>query len=359
MKGDGSMKVRRTLAAVVVLGFAVAGCDYIVPPVQVGTPPPAIVKGGWQGFVTAVADVNGSLHVELAIQNNNSDWAAIDVARSTASITDKAGKSTTCDKVFVGTSVFQKPGYSETGWFLPPGFVMKGYTGGTKAKPVTQLESVDCAGVAKAAGLKLTVKYTYVMGPYNYYRQSDLINDEINLDLDNVTTDVTFPRANDKAKAFKVGEPMVGLNDFHVTLTAVARSDEGFTFAWHADNPNYIHIGTPPVIGDDGILYGFYESPHLSTPPLIPAADDAGNRGTADWTTKIAVPKTVMGCYILVPLESNQNKYFIDQLIDITGQSEVGSTLPPAAGSGSPGAPAASKAPAASSEPAASASAAS
>jgi hypothetical protein len=352
MKGDCSMRTRKTLAAVIVLGLAVAGCDYIVPPIEVSTPAPEIVKGGWQGFVTNVADAGGSLHVDLAIQNNNNDWAAMDVARSKASVTDKAGKTTTCDKVLVGTSVFQNPGYSETGWFLPPGFVMKGYTGGSKANPVTQLESVDCAGVSKSDGMKLKIDYTYVMGPYNYYRQSALIGDSMTVDLDKLTTDISYPRANDLTKAFKLGDEMVAINKCNFSLTGVARSDDGFTFAWHADNgtiyPAYVHIGSPPVIGSDGILYGFYESPHLSTPPLIPAVNDAGDRGAADWTTKVSVPKDVMGFYILVPLESNQNKYCIDQLIDITDQSEVGSTLPPAAGSASPGAPGASSAPAAS-----------
>jgi hypothetical protein len=358
------MKMRTTLAAVIALGLAVAGCDYIVPPVEFSTPTPQLVIGGWQGYALKVADVNGSLHVELAIQNNNNDWGAMDVARSKATVKDKAGKETTCDKVFVGTSVFQKPGYSETGWFLPPGFVMKGYTGGSKANPVTQLESVDCAGVSKSDGMKLTVSYTYILGPYNYYRQSDFLSDTMTVDLDNVVTDLKYPRATDTTKAYKMGETMVAINKCNFSLTAVARSDEGFTFAWHADNgtiyPAYVHIGDPPVIGDDGILYGFFESPHLSSPPLIPSVDDAGNRGEADWTTTANVPNDVMGFYILVPLESNQNKYFIYQLIDITDQSTVGTTLPPAAsGSAAPGAPGASSAPAGSSAPVASASAAS
>lgn len=37
----------------------------------------------------------------------------------------------------------------------------------------------------------------------------------------------------------------------------------------------YVHIGDPPVIGEDGILYGFYETPDIVSVPVAPAGDKA------------------------------------------------------------------------------------
>ncbi len=62
------------------------------------------------------------------------------------------------------------------------------------------------------------------------------------------------------------------------------------------------------------MIYGFYESPHLADTPITPA------KGVADWTTKVAVPKDVTGLYILVMVESKQQKSFVNHAIDITDQ---------------------------------------
>ena len=101
--------------------------------------------------MTGVSEANGALHVDLSIRNDTGDWSAMNVAASTAQVTDGSGKTSSCATAFVGTSVF----VNDSGWFLPPGFVMKGYTAGSPASPVTQLNYVECAGVAKAAGEKL------------------------------------------------------------------------------------------------------------------------------------------------------------------------------------------------------------
>jgi hypothetical protein len=87
-------------------------------------------------------------------------------------------------------------------------------------------------------------------------------------------------------------------------------------FAWDSTNPTnypaYVHIGQPPVIGSDGVLYGFYESPHLVDAPITPS------KGDATWTTTVAVPKDLSGSYLLVPVETQQQKYFVDHVLDIT-----------------------------------------
>jgi hypothetical protein len=73
-----------------------------------------------------------------------------------------------------------------------------------------------------------------------------------------------------------------------------------------------VHIGNPPVIGDDGILYGFYESPDLASVPITPAGDKA------EWTTEATVPQDVKGLYIMLSVESKNQRYFINYAVDIT-----------------------------------------
>jgi hypothetical protein len=314
MKGAYGMSLRTTLAGLAILGLSVTGCDYIVPPYEIGSPTPVIVSQGWAGKVTGVSEKSGSLHVDLAIVNNTGDWSAMDVGVSAATLTDSSGKSTSCSTVFVGTSVF----VNNAGWFLPPGFAMKGYTGGTAAKPVTQPLFVECSGVAKGSGQKLAISYTYITGPFNYYKPNFKYNATMSLDLSTVVTDMKFPIATTDP-TLVLNQPSAkidGINQCIVQLTAAKRTATGFEFSWETTNPTetpnlQLHIGKPPVLGADGILYGLYQSPHLLDPPAAPA------KGTATWTTTVAVPADVSGFYLLVPVETQQNKYFVDHVIDI------------------------------------------
>jgi len=204
------------------------------------------------------------------------------------------------------------------GWYLPPGFVMRGYTGGSMAKPATQPLSVECAGVTKAPGETLTVNYSYIVGPFNYYVPSQIKTGTLQLGLDTVITDPKYPVAQqgETLKVEKPGETIGAINGATVTLTDVKRTDTGFDFAWESTNPTnypvYVHIGQPPVIGTDGILYGFYRSPHLASAPITPS------KGDAAWTTTVAAPSDVSGFYILLPVETQQQKYFVDHVLDIT-----------------------------------------
>lgn len=59
-------------------------------------------------------------------------------------------------------------------------------------------------------------------------------------------------------------------------------------------------------------MYGFYESPHLADTPITPAGGD----GTC--TTTVSAPKDVPGFYILLPVEAQQEKYFVDHVLGIT-----------------------------------------
>jgi hypothetical protein len=315
MKGDCRMSVRKTLAAVIVLGLAVTGCDYIVPPISEETPTQAIKSEGWSAIVTNVADANGALRVDLSLRNDTGDWSAMDIGASKAKVSTSDGKSTDCGKVFVGTSVFS----DKAGQYLAPGFTMKGYTGGTKASPVAQLLYVECAGVAKAAGEKLSIDYAFITGPFNYYVPSKPFKATFVLELDRVVTDTKYPVATDIPNLIEKSDTVVNaINKCTVQLTDIKRTDTGFEFSWATTNPSeyqaYIHIGTPPVIGADGIIYGMYESPHLATTPITPAG------GKAAWTTKVSVPKDLTGFYILLPVETKQQKYFVDHALDITAK---------------------------------------
>jgi hypothetical protein len=76
--------------------------------------------------------------------------------------------------------------------------------------------------------------------------------------------------------------------------------------------PTYVHIGNLPVIGADGIFYGFYETPDIVSVPITPAG------GTAEWATDVAVPKDVKGFCIMLGVESKKQRLFVNYAIDVT-----------------------------------------
>jgi len=57
----------------------------------------------------------------------------------------------------------------------------------------------------------------------------------------------------------------------------VKGTNSGSVFDWQSANPSkypaYVHISTPPVIGTDVTLYGFYQGPHLADAPSTRAGD--------------------------------------------------------------------------------------
>ena len=69
------------------------------------------------------------------------------------------------------------------------------------------------------------------------------------------------------------------------------------------------------MIGSDGILYGYYESPDLAERP----GDEAG--GEADWTTKVGVPKEVSGLLMLLSVELEEARLFVNYALDLSGES--------------------------------------
>jgi hypothetical protein len=227
-----------------------------------------------------------------------------------AVLTAGNGKTTNCDTVFVGTG----------GHRLAPGFQMRGYTAGTQAKPTTQLIYVECQATEAAPGSKLSIDYSYVTGEYNYYDQDATRADaKLEIDLDQVAVDLKYPIASSIEDVIQKSDAEItALNDCVLTLTGVTRGDQSLQFKWQNTNPGeyptYVHIGIPPVIGEDGILYGSYESPDIASVPITPAGDKA------EWTTEVAVPKEVKGLYILLSVESGKQRLFVSYAIDITSQ---------------------------------------
>jgi len=297
-------------ARAVTLGcaFALAGCGYIVTPKDDATPTPAIAAGEWSAVASKVEEVSGALHVDLSIRNDTGDWSTMGLDNGgSVKLVASNGDTTDCATAFVGTG----------GTNLAPGFMMRGYTGGTKAAPVTQSLFVECAGAALAAGSKLAVDYSYTTGDFNYYRPTAPRNASVLVDLDAPTADISYPGTlPSDMVATKVGEPIAAINKNTLTLSGVVRTGDTMEFTWDTQNPTsypaYVHIGTPPVIGSDGVLYGFYESPNLADVPLTPA------KGSTEWQTKVTVPAAVTGLYVLPAVESKEQKNFSSHVIDVT-----------------------------------------
>ena len=326
-----------TRAIAVGCALAVAGCGYVVIPEAAATPTPAIAVGQWSAMATAVQAVDGGLQADVALRNDTGAWSAFEIADTGAvTLVDASGGRTPCGTAFVGTG----------GQSLAPGLIIRGYTAGTKSKPVTQLLSVTCEGAAMAAGSGLEVAYSYTAGDFNYYRPVPPRTATLRVDLDTLVQP-TYPGTPAEGLVVaKIGEPIEAINDNTLTLTAVERTAEGFEFSWHTENPTkypvYVHIGIPPVVGSDGIIYGRYISPHRADTPITPAG------GFADWTTSVDVPADVQGLFVMPAVETEQQKNFRSHAIDLSstattpgspGPSAVAPTTGPSAvvTPGSPG----------------------
>jgi hypothetical protein len=306
------MGIKKALIPVLVcaLALCVCACDYIVLPEEEDGP--LTGSEGWGAVATNVGKSDaGDLHIDITIQNNTGVWSAMQaVADKPAVLTTSDGKTTNCDTVFVSTG----------GHRLAPGFQMRGFTAGTKAEPETQLICVECKGAEADPGSKLSIDYSYVTGQYNYYEpEANKADGKLEIDLDQVATDLTYPIASPiEGLIQKPSAEITALNKCVLTLTGVERTNTGLRFAWQTSNPGeyptYVHIGTPPVIGEDGIIYGLYETPDLTSVPITPAG------GATEWTTEVAAPKDAKGFYILLSVESGKARLYANYAVDITDQ---------------------------------------
>jgi hypothetical protein len=271
--------------------------------------PTSTASQGWSGVVTRVGKSEaGDLHIDLAIRNDTQNWSVMQADEGKPAIlTTSDGQRTNCDTVFVGTG----------GTSLAPGFQMRGYTAGTKKEPQTQLLYVECKGAAASSGSNLSINYSYIIGDYDLHIPAVPVKGTITLELDNIAKDVKYPVATPMADLIvKAGDKIDAINNSFLTLTDVKRTETGLELHWQNENPtdypNYVHIGIPPVIGADGIIYGVYEDPSIAEATI------ALPKGKAEWTTTVVVPKDATGLYVLVSVETRQSKYFVSHVIDIT-----------------------------------------
>ena len=195
---------------------------------------------------------------------------------------------------------------------------MRGFVSGTKAEPVVETIRVECPGVTGVTpGAKLALDTTFWTGDFDYYDEDATRTERtIEVDLDKVAADLTYPVAIPVDGLIQpASTPITAINDVVLTLADAVRTDDGLEMTWKTTNPgeypSFVHIGQPPVIGADGILYGRYESPDIAEAPLTPPG------GEETWTTTVAVPPEVKGLIVPLSVES-QARHFVHYAIDLT-----------------------------------------
>ncbi len=299
---------RKYLALILVGSLLLYACAYIVLPEEVEQMR-SRASGNWTAVATGVGKSDaGNLHIDITIRNETGDWSAMHAVEDKPAVLTTGSGSTNCDTVFVGTG----------GHRLAPGFQMRGYTGGTKAEPQIQPLYVECPYAEVTPGSKLAMDIVYYTGELNYFDQeANKVEAKLEIDLSQVTTDLVYPVAQSVEGLILPSDAEIpAINDNVLTLVNAERTDEGLQFTWRNYNPTKyplrVHIGTPPVIGEDGIIYGVFEIMDLVSPPITPAGE------SMDWTTAVAVPQDVTGFYILLSVESRQQRLYVNYAIDIS-----------------------------------------
>lgn len=296
------------LLAYAIVSFA---CIYIVLPEGVEAPKAAQEgheQKAWYGYVTNVSQTAaGDLRIDITIRNDTGEWSTMRAVEGKPAILTGGGKSTNCETVFVGTG----------GHRFAPGFQMRGYTAGKKSAPETQLLYVECKGAQAESGAKLVVEYVSFQGELDDYKPEEKkTTGTLELSLDDVAASLTYPIAEPvDGLILESGSSITGLSDNVVTLLGVQRGASGFQFTWQNFNPTKFplktHIGIPPVIGTDGIIYGLYETIDLADVPLTPP------NSNVEWTTEVAVPQDVDGFYILLSVESKKPRTYLNYALEI------------------------------------------
>jgi hypothetical protein len=291
-------------------------CAYIVLPEGLEKLPEGTnaENAGWTGIVTNMSETDAKgLHIDITIRNDTGDWStmrAVDGKPAVLTISD--GKTTMCDTVFIGTG----------GHRLAPGFQMRGYTIEENDQPKIQLLYVECEEAVAAPGSKLVIDYVSFDGELDYYvevEETNKVEGKLELNLDEIITDLSYPIASSIDGLIQdPGVEITALSENVISLLDIQRTDSGFQFTWQNFNPSKFalktHIGIPPVIGDDGIIYGVYETLDMPEVPLTPAEE------SVTWTTEVAIPEDVSGLYILLSVESKKPRTYLNYAIDITGK---------------------------------------
>lgn len=302
--------MKRTLRISVVflvLAIMTLGCRYIVVPEDLIAE--KVESELWGAVITNVTQTDGGdLHIDITIQNKTGEWSSMRAVDGKPAILANGGNSQECDVVYLGTG----------GYRLAPGFQMRGYTTGTKFEPQTQMIYVECKGAKAEPGATLSIDYIFFNGDLDYYHQEDNKTEgTLLLSLDEIAADLSYPVYEPiDGLAIPPGTEIPAISENVVKLMGAQRTDEGFEFTWENFNPTEFalktHIGTPPVIGEAGILYGVFQIMDLASVPLTPSNEKV------EWTTAINAPADEKGFYILLSVESKQMRMYVNHLIDIT-----------------------------------------
>jgi len=192
---------------------------------------------------------------------------------------------------------------------------------GKPAEPEIQLIYVEYEGIEEITpGSRLSMDVSYVTGELNYFYQDvGEVNQKLEIDLDQVAGDLTYPITEPIEGLIKEPDSQIeAINDNTITLANVSRTDAGLEFTWRNFNPSEyplkVHIGEPPVIGEDGIIYGIYKIMDMVSAPVTPS------EGEAEWTTAITVPQDVKGFYILLSVESKKQRLYVNYTLDIINE---------------------------------------
>ncbi len=276
------------------------------------TPLPTSVKD-WSlipiNITESPADDGGIiLHVDLAARNDSGEWSSIAAAApkdKPTKLTGPDGKEYPCDTVQV----------SSGGHYLPPGFQMQGYISRREGK---QTLYVECKVPTSLSAGSLTIPYTLVTGEYDYYEKGqNVFQSQLKVDLAQATSTLTYPVAASEVQPHAITEEIPALNKCTLINTGVNRTDNGISFQWKVTNPGEygtkVHIGTPPVLGSDGIVYGARVSPDIVD---VPTAGPDG--GTSEFETQVEVPPEVKELYLLLSVEQKRERLFSNYLIDLT-----------------------------------------
>lgn len=307
---NGRTTLRLILLVCTFFSFA---CVYVVLPEGLAASEVVAGESGpkvWNAIVTNVEKTPaGDLHIDIAIRNDTGQWSTMQsVADKPARLSTGDGNTTNCDTVIVGTG----------GHRFAPGFQMRGYTVKQGAQLETQLLYVECKGAEAPAGSTLSIDYLSFNGILDDYAP-DANNAEgtLKLNLDEVVTELAYPVSTSVEGSIQKSDASItALSDNVITLVDVQRSDTGFQFTWQNFNPTKFplktHIGIPPVICVDGIIYGAYETLDMAPIDITPA------NSNMQWTTEVSVPNDVKRCFILLSVESKKPRTYINYAIDIS-----------------------------------------
>lgn len=307
---------RRFIPILLMVALAFSACVYIVLPEGVEKPGSKFgtENMGWIGFVTNLGESeNGDLHIDITIRNDTGDWNTMRAADGKpAVLTTGDGEKINCDTVFVSTG----------GHRFAPGFQMRGYTVEGDEQPRIQLLYVECANATATPGSTLEIDYISFGGELDYYvevEETNKVEGVLELNLDEIISDLTYPVATPIEGLIQ--DPtleIIALSENVISLLNIQREASGFTFTWQNYNPSKFplktHIGIPPVIGEDGIIYGVYKTIDLPEVPLTPA------QASVEWTTEVPVPDDVAGLIILLSVESKKPRTYLNYALDITDQ---------------------------------------